>query len=237
MTWAGARSASSGYFLTPNWDATTGRIDWEPPRGDVSGVVDALIVVGLQGFPLSPNTPVSGNVLSYDGTQWLPGAPVVVSGVSAPHNLLSSTHLDTVPASPVEGDIVAGSGAPASWVRLPIGGCGQFLGVGDAGELEWQIPTRKTDIITSGSVVNLDECSHKIILNGVSGNPPIVNLPSSPRLGQEILIKDGAGTADTTSMDILPPSGVTIDGLTKLVLSNNYQTWCVTWIGTEWSII
>ena len=234
MTWQG--TGPSGYFFTPNYDATTGRVDWEPPRGDVSGVVDALIVIGLQGFPVSSAVPTSGNVLQWDGSQWIPGAPVVVSGVTAPHNLLSLTHPDTVPASPVEGDLVAGSGAPASWARLPIGGCGQFLGVGDSGQLEWQIPTKKTDIITSGTVVNLDECSHKVILNGVSGNP-IVNLPTSPRLGQEILIKDGAGNAGSMTIDIVPQSGATIDGLSLLKLSNNYQTWCVTWIGTEWSII
>jgi hypothetical protein len=237
MTWAGSRAASSGYFLTPNWDATTGRIDWEMPGGDVSGVIDALIVIGIQGSPVSSFAPVSGNVLRFDGTQWEPGEPVVVSGSAVPHTLLSATHTDTVPASPVEGDLVAGSGAPASWVRLPAGGCGQFLGVGDSGNLEWQIPTRKTEIYTSGTEINLDECSHKVILNGTSGNPTIVNLPTSPRLGQEVLVKDGAGNAEANNIEILPPSGTTIDGLDTLVLSNDYQAWCLTWIGTEWSII
>lgn len=235
MTWHG--TGPSGYFFTPNFDAITGRVDWEPPKGDVSGVVDALIVVGLQGFPISPTVPTSGNVLQWDGFQWIPGAPVVVSGVSSPHNLLSSTHTDTITDSPVDGDLVAGSGAPASWTRLPIGDCGQFLGVGNDGSLEWKITTSKVDIITSGTFVNLDQCSHKVILNGLSGVPPIVNLPNSPRFGQEILIKDGAGTSNTNNVHIIPQSGAFIDGRSELILSNDYQTWCLTWTGSAWSII
>lgn len=42
------------------------------------------------------------------------------------HNLLSATHLDTVAASPVRGDLITGNATPA-WTRLAIGGAGTIL--------------------------------------------------------------------------------------------------------------
>ena len=55
-------------------------------------------------------------------------------GGSTPHNLLSTTHLDTIPASPpVRGDLVTGqaqispAGTNPSWARLALGTNGQVL--------------------------------------------------------------------------------------------------------------
>jgi hypothetical protein len=49
-------------------------------------------------------------------------------GVGVDHNLLSATHLDTTPASPVVGDIIAGTAGPV-WSRLSIGNSFDALGV------------------------------------------------------------------------------------------------------------
>ena len=55
-------------------------------------------------------------------------------GATQAHNLLSTTHLDTMPASPpTRGDVITAqnqtspSGVNPSWSRLPIGTNGQFL--------------------------------------------------------------------------------------------------------------
>ena len=42
------------------------------------------------------------------------------------HNLLSATHPDTLPASPVKGDLVSANSTPA-WARFAIGTAGQKL--------------------------------------------------------------------------------------------------------------
>lgn len=46
---------------------------------------------------------------------------------SIAHNLLSTTHSDTTAASVVAGDLIRGTGSPAKWERLAIGGSGTFL--------------------------------------------------------------------------------------------------------------
>lgn len=61
-----------------------------------------------------------------------------------PHDWLSSTHPDTVPASPVRGDIVIGNATPA-WERLPKGTAGFFLKV-NANDVLWDQIDR-TDIV------------------------------------------------------------------------------------------
>lgn len=55
------------------------------------------------------------------------GALVAGSGgVTNPHNLLSSTHSDTLAASVTRGDVIIGNSTP-NWSRLAIGGSGNFL--------------------------------------------------------------------------------------------------------------
>lgn len=80
--------ALQGYPVAPNqpmvgdtlvWDG----VEWVPTpltrvstRSNVSRVGEVLnldtIVVGLQGTPLSGAAPTNGEVLTFDGTQWVP---------------------------------------------------------------------------------------------------------------------------------------------------------------------
>lgn len=88
---------------------------------------------------------------------------ITIPGVSF-HDFLSATHPDTVPASPVRGDIVVGNATPL-WNRLPKGTAGQFLKV-NANDVLWDTIDR-TDIIdyTSGL---LDVTAHTDTVT----NPP-----------------------------------------------------------------
>lgn len=81
-----------------------------------------------------------------------------------PHDFLSTDHPDTVPASPIRGDIVFGNATPA-WERLPKGNPGEFLKV-NANDVLWDQIDR-SDIIdfTSGL---LDVTAHTDTVT----NPP-----------------------------------------------------------------
>lgn len=54
----------------------------------------------------------------------------------ADHNLLSATHLDVTPDSPVRGDLISAQSASPVWTRLPAGTEGQVLTMGSQ-EPEW----------------------------------------------------------------------------------------------------
>ncbi len=229
MTWAGV--GPSGQILTLNIGGGIGSIDWEPARGDVSGLIDRLIVIGLRGQQVGTAVPIFGDVLFFDGIRWTPAA----SG-SIPHNLLSTTHTDTFPASPIDGDIIAASGS--IWVKFPIGLPNQSLTVSSSGDLLWSgLGIIKTEVITSGTI-NLDENSRRIIIN--TSGTSTVNLPASPLFGQEIIIKDGAGNAGpptSNTIDIIPQSGVTIDGLSLVRIAQDFGAFTLLWNNTGWNII
>jgi len=233
MSWAGY--APSGAFWTINIGGGIARTDWEFPNGDVTGPIDNLLVIGLQGQSVSTAIPVFGDVLTFDGSQWAPSASGAGASGIGPHNLLSSVHLDTVVASPVVGDIIVASGAGPSWLRFPIGIPGQFLGISSGNFLQWKKPSNEIEIFTSGTIINLDSDNNRVIVK--TGGPTTVNLPSVPLFGQELIIKDGDGSANTNNITIAPSSGVTIDGVSTVLLAQNYQAYCLLWNGTEWNII
>lgn len=232
MTWAGI--GPSGTFSTINIGGGIGRIDWEEARGDVSGLIDSLIVIGLRGNLIDGTQPVFGDVLIFDGNNWVPSNSASISG-SGPHNLLSITHVDTTAEAPSLGDLIIGSGSPVTWARFPVGLPGQDLRISDGGNVVWSF--EPLNIIDSGSIVNLDEHSRRVVVNKSVGSATEINLPPSPIFGQEILIKDGAGNAHIYNINIYPPSGLTIDGLNMIKMAQNYQSFHLLYNGTEWNII
>jgi len=233
MTWGGL--GPSGQFWTININGNTGSADWEPPRGDVSGLIDSLIVVGIRGRTVSPSIPVSGDVYLYDGSTWNPtNLSVLVSGVG-PHNLLSATHPDTAPSTPDEGDIIVGSGAPPKWAPLPRGQIRQQLRVSSQSGVVWGYDP--IEIISSGSIVNLGIENHRVIVNKTVGSVTQVNLPPSPFFGQEVLIKDGKGDANQNRITVVPPSGQTIDGLSSFIMKQRYQSMHFLYNGNDWNIV
>lgn len=232
MTWQG--TAPSGTVLTINVDGSVARVDWEEARGDVSGVIDNLIVIALQQTPVSPAVPASGFILGFDGARWLAQSPSVL-GSGSTHALLSATHIDTVPANPTRGDLVTASSAPA-WARFSIGASGTILG-NDGDDLGWiEHGIFVPDIITAGATVTLNANSRKIVINKSVGSATAVSMPVSPKLGQTVLIKDGKGDAKANNITI-DPTPTTIDGFSSIVMTNNYQAFELLYNGTEWNIV
>jgi len=234
MTWGGI--PPSGQFATFNSGGGVGSADYEEANGDVSGVIDSLKVIGIQGRQVSPLSPSIGDAYIWNGSTWIPtpassGAP---SGVSA-HNILSATHLDTVAGSPSDGSIIAGSGSPASWVKFPIGLPHQSLRVDENNQLDWRYD--HTQIIASGASFSLTQDDHKIVVNKTVGSATLFNLPTSPYLGQEVLIKDGKGDANMNKITVLPPSGLSIDGLSTVIIKQKYQSMHFMYNGSDWNII
>lgn len=240
MTWRGV--GASGQFATINTGGGIGRVDYEIARGDVSGLIDNLLVIGLQGRPVSPLAPVSGYVLAWTGTTWKPTDTLVnVTGI-LPHNLLSSRHLDSIPASPTPGDIIAATtGAPSLWSRFPIGLPGQALSVDINGDLEWRDPNIILPlVIATGTTVNLADENRRVVVAKPSGSPTTVFLPTNPDLGQEVVVKDGKGDAGPpqfNSISIFAASGITIDGFNSVDIRINRGAYTFMWNGTEWNII
>ncbi|TFH25772.1 hypothetical protein E4G67_00555 [Candidatus Bathyarchaeota archaeon] len=240
MTWGGI--GASGQFGTINTGGGIAHVDYEIARGDASGLVDNLIVIGLQGRPLSPLTPISGYVLSWTGTTWVPVDTTTLVAGLLPHNILSLTHTDSIPAAPTVGDIItATSGVPSLWGRFGIGTPGQSLSVNDLNQLEWRDPNIVLPlIVTSGAVVNLANENRRVVIVKTIGSSTLVNLPIGPTLGQEVMIKDGKGDAGNplfNIINIMPASGTTIDGFNTIRIRTNYQAYTLMWNGLEWNII
>lgn len=230
MTWGGV--PPSGYFATFNRGGGSGSADYEPASGDVSGVIDNLVVIGIRGRGVSPTAPSVGDIYKWNGTAWVPVPDS--SGVSL-HQLLSAVHSDTVPANVSDGDLIAGSGSPAKWVKFPIGLPHQSLRVDESGKLDWRY--NPLEIFTSGATLDLTPDHHRVVIRKTVGSDTTINLPSGAYFGQEIRIKDGAGDANTNRIYVYPPSGLTIDGENGFIIKQRYQSMDFMWNGIEWNIV
>ena len=115
MSWVGIANSGEIFFSTGD----NSLVNYGELSGDVSGVIDAVEVQGLRGNPISPLAPSSGDVLQFDGSQWLI-TPITDIDLDD-HTLLNgSRHTDTAAHVPVRGDIIIGNATPA-WSGLSLG--------------------------------------------------------------------------------------------------------------------
>jgi hypothetical protein len=110
----GNKNAAGGYAgltASSKLNASQGQEVWSvTDLTDYSGTSGS----GATALKTTISTPSSGQCLTWSGSNWVNGS---CSGGSSNHNLLSSTHPDTVPASPVLGDILYANSTPA-WTKL-----------------------------------------------------------------------------------------------------------------------
>ncbi len=161
----------------------------ESTAGMTKGVVRVLDVLDLDGdyaelveIISDPSTPADGQVRLYakGDSIWKIGATggAVDLAAADSHNLLSSTHPDTIAASPVRGDLI-GAIAGGTWTRLPAGPSRSVLAM-DAGgnDPEW---TRDLDI----SSLDIDADSftfgltNKLTLQHILSSPETITFPDS----------------------------------------------------------
>lgn len=91
-------------------------------------------------------------------------------------------------------------------------------------------------IVTASGDVQMLESDTILWLNKTTGEPTTVTLPTSPKLGRVVYVKDMKGDADTNFITVAM-SGGTIDGMPQFIMSNNYQSLTFAYNGTEWNII
>ena len=88
-------------------------------------------------------------------------------------------------------------------------------------------------VITSGDVtMTATDCI--IIVNKTTGAATAVTLPTTPGIGQSIVIKDGKGDAEVNNITI---SGAMIDAASSFVIYENHAAVSLIWNGSGWNII
>ena len=75
----GAVTGQTGDYSFTQISGTVGSAQLPTAGGDLSGVLSAPTVAGIQNRPVAPTAPATGQVLVWNGTQW---APQAVAGVS-----------------------------------------------------------------------------------------------------------------------------------------------------------
>lgn len=136
---------------------------------------------------LNPYT--QGDYLLCDPQDSLGSFSCTGGGIAGAHNLLSTTHLDTIPASPpARGSLITGqnltspSGATPAWAQLTLGANGDVL-TSNGTDAIWA-PGGGTPACTTsvqGSLaVGVQTCAGEKELQGLNGNPTVVNLRLTP---------------------------------------------------------
>jgi hypothetical protein len=115
MSWVGIANSGELFYSTGGNDL----VAYGEIAGDVSGIIGATSVNALRGEPISPLAPASGDVLQYDGSQWLIKP---ISNIDLDdHALLNGArHTDTEAHAPTRGDIIV-AGTGNTWDGLSLG--------------------------------------------------------------------------------------------------------------------
>ncbi len=190
----------SGTAWIPQADETGASMG--DPAGDLSGSWSNTIVSGISGNPVS-GTPVTGQVLKYDGTNWIPKADSVGELTGAAGGDLSGTYPDPsvskiagnpVSGTPSIGQVLKWDGS--SWIPntdnqggLSLPYSSTYAGTDDAFELS----TTGTGDLVEFEINNINS-SGTVLFVTSNGTSETVEIESNGP--GEVLYLDNNGTDD-----------------------------------------
>lgn len=82
-------------------------------------------------------------------------------------------------------------------------------------------------IVTAGAVYNSVNTDTRILIKKTIGSPTSIVMLTGASYGQPIIIKDAKGDADVNPITITFSGGENMDGLTSVVISNPYGSFCL----------
>src|ERR1039457_2568907 len=171
--------------------------------GDLSGSSTAQKVIGLQGQPISSTTPLTNQVLTWNGTFWTPANVSTTGGISSINGLSNSTTSIvgsgniTVSTSPPNIITITGTGSGAITINSLATSTFQIQGTAN----QITVATSSPNIISLSLPQNIGTTSVPtfggLVVNGnaTTTNLTITGLGSS---GTPCLSVNGAGNVATT---------------------------------------
>jgi len=202
--------------------------------GDLSGTSDASIVTGIQGNPVASGVPASGEVLTWDGSQWIAasGGGAAVSSLPVSGDLSGTTDNATVDGlqgrsvlstAPASGEALIWNGSSWAPAAIPAGGAG--AGAVDSSELV-------TIAGTSGNVTDADTF---ILVTNTSA--VAITLLGAFTSGKIIYVKDAANGVDRNANPItITPAAGTIDFDPNAQIVNTNQSLALAHVSGAWYI-
>jgi hypothetical protein len=142
----GAVAAQTGDYSFSQIGGTISGSQLPAATGDLTGSFPGPTVVKFQGRPVSPNTPLNGQVLAWDGSQWIPQSPGmsvssifgrtgIVTGQNGDYSFGQITGTVSAGQLPAAGGDLSGTLANATVTQIQgrsvassVPSSGQFLG-------------------------------------------------------------------------------------------------------------
>jgi hypothetical protein len=201
--------------------------------GDLSGTSDASTVVALQGNPVATGTPASGEVLTWDGSQWVAqsgGSTVTSLAVGGDLNGTTDNATvdglqgrDVAATAPASGEALVWNGS--AWAPGAVASTSAGAGTINSSEL----------VSVTGTSGNVTDSDTFVLVTNTSSVSLTLLGPFTD--GKVIYIKDGANGVDraTNPITITPDSG-TIDFDPNVQIINTNQSVPLVHISGAWYI-
>ena len=90
-------------------------------------------------------------------------------------------------------------------------------------------------VITAAGSISVTTADYIVCVNKTTGAATTVNLPASPSVGDQYVIKDCKGDANTNNITITPAAG-NIDGVATYVINTARQSAGIFYDGTQWQV-